>query len=131
MPKDTKGHGSNPRGTLNRLGIPVGGDYHTLHSSKVDELVAEAKKAGYRKPANANGSTGRYFHDHLQRGAGKQTDADAGSQLRAGSGAKSDQVGTHSAMGGDHAAIARGVNEMRERNDAAFSGKSRIRKGTR
>ncbi len=52
---------------LDRLRIPVGADPHVHSSSKMDEVVAEARKVGYRKPKNANGSTGRYFHEYLQR----------------------------------------------------------------
>jgi len=52
---------------LNRIGIPRGEDFHTLSSSKVDALVDEAKRRGYKKPKNANGSRGRYFHAYLQR----------------------------------------------------------------
>jgi len=35
--------------------------------SAMTELAAIAKLAGYRKPANANGSTGRYFYYHLAK----------------------------------------------------------------
>jgi hypothetical protein len=38
-----------------------------LRSDKVDELVSEGKAVGYRKPRNANGSYGRYFHAYLMR----------------------------------------------------------------
>jgi hypothetical protein len=98
--KDAKGHGSNPRGTLQRLGIPLGADYHTLSSSKAQELADEAKRQGYRKPDSANGSTGRYFHDRLQRQAAKQSPSgdDAAGAL-AGGGAKSAPVPTHDSMG--------------------------------
>ena len=43
------------------------GDFHALSSTIVDRLVAEAKEVGYRKPKNANGSRGRYFHAYLSR----------------------------------------------------------------
>ena len=52
---------------LNRIGIRRGEDFHTLSSSKVDELVTAAVAAKYHKPKNANGSRGRYFHAYLQR----------------------------------------------------------------
>lgn len=48
---------------LNRLNANA--DFHTLSSSVVDELLKEADKIGYRKPKNANGSRGRYFHAYL------------------------------------------------------------------
>lgn len=100
MAKDAKGHGSSARGTLSRLGIAPGEDYHKLGSAKVQGLVDAAKKAGYRKPANANGSTGRYFHDSLQRQAARETPAsnsDAAAQLA--SGPKSAPAPVHEAMG--------------------------------
>lgn len=56
---------------LNACGVKKGSDYHTLSHSQVDALVDHAKKNKYRKPKNANGSTGRYFHAHLQRSASK------------------------------------------------------------
>ncbi len=43
------------------------GDFHALSSTIVDRLLDEAKRAGYRKPKNANGSRGRYFHAYLSR----------------------------------------------------------------
>jgi hypothetical protein len=52
---------------LNRCNVPVGTDFHTLSSSQVDALLTEADFFRYRKPKNANGSRGRYFHAHLQR----------------------------------------------------------------
>ena len=52
---------------LKELGIPRGENFHVLRSSKVDELLDVARKYGYQKPKNANGSRGRYFHDYLQR----------------------------------------------------------------
>jgi len=39
-----------------------------FHSQNIGLLMAElAKDYGYRKPKNANGSTGRYFFQLLQR----------------------------------------------------------------
>lgn len=57
------------RATLAHLNIEVGQDFHTLKSSQVDALLAEADRAKYQKPAQANGSRARYFHDLLQRRA--------------------------------------------------------------
>jgi hypothetical protein len=54
---------------LERCNVPVGADFHTLSSSQVDALLTEADFFRYRKPTNANGSRGRYFHAHLQRKA--------------------------------------------------------------
>lgn len=52
---------------LAALDIPRGEDFHVLRSSKVDELLTVADKVKYRKPRNANGSRGRYFHAYLNR----------------------------------------------------------------
>jgi hypothetical protein len=47
-------------------GIAFSGDYHAdCDTSKGSHLHDLAKKVGYRKPKNANGSTGRYFYYHL------------------------------------------------------------------
>jgi hypothetical protein len=58
---------SEARLILARCKIPLGADYHVLSYGTKDDLVIEARTYGYRKPKNANGSTGRYFHDYLQR----------------------------------------------------------------
>lgn len=42
-------------------------DFHTLSSSKVDDLLRAADHYKYRKPKNANGSRGRYFFAYVQR----------------------------------------------------------------
>lgn len=52
-------------GTANR-------DFHTLSSSEVESLLAEADAVKYRKPRNANGSRGRYFHAYLCRVAARE-----------------------------------------------------------
>lgn len=59
----------NARETLKTLNIAVGEDFHTLSRTQVDELIEEADRVHYRKPASANGSRARYFHDRLQRHA--------------------------------------------------------------
>lgn len=50
-----------------KAGINFGKDYHQLRSSEVDYLVSLSKLVGYRKPASASGSTGRYFFSYLAR----------------------------------------------------------------
>lgn len=55
------------RVAIRQCGIHIGADYHTLPSGAVERLLEKAKEWGYRKPKNANGSAGRYFHDYLQR----------------------------------------------------------------
>lgn len=47
--------------------VPLGADFHTLSSARVDALLTYADIWHYRKPKNANGSRGRYFHAMLQR----------------------------------------------------------------
>lgn len=58
---------SNACEILRRTGVPIDADFHQLHSTQVNAIVDEARRAGYRKPKNANGSRGRYFFAHLQR----------------------------------------------------------------
>lgn len=68
---------SEAREILSRLRIAIGTDFHVLRSSTVEALLAEADRYGYRKPANANGSRGRYFYNLLQRRAGAWEVSDA------------------------------------------------------
>lgn len=58
---------AHARTVLASFDIVLGRDFHTLSASDVDALLAVAAAEGYRKPRNANGSRGRYFHDRLQR----------------------------------------------------------------
>lgn len=53
--------------TVLQRDIDFTADFHTLSSDQVDMLVTWAKLTKYRKPANANGSTGRYFFNHLAK----------------------------------------------------------------
>ncbi len=48
-----------------KAGVDFSKDYHQLRSSQVDSLLALAKLVGYRKPASASGSKGRYFFYYL------------------------------------------------------------------
>lgn len=52
---------------LDRVGIHRGAEFFALHSSKVSDLLVEARRVGYRKRRDAPGSTGRMFHEYLQR----------------------------------------------------------------
>lgn len=45
------------------------GDFHRLPSTTVEQLLDYAEEHKYRKPRNANGSRGRYFHALLVRRA--------------------------------------------------------------
>jgi hypothetical protein len=55
--------------TLKACGVPVGADFHQLDRAQVGALLVEADRVRYRRPRDANGSRGRYFHDLLQRRA--------------------------------------------------------------
>ena len=49
-------------------GIDFKGDYHAVVSSDHAQFLADlARGCGYRKPKNANGSTARYFFNHLKK----------------------------------------------------------------
>lgn len=47
------------------MGVDFENDYHA--QSFGNELSDLAKEVGYRKPKNANGSTGRYFFEYLRK----------------------------------------------------------------
>lgn len=68
-PRHVKAYKTDAVATLHMCNIRVGADFHTLSTSQVDKLLAEADRVKYQKPANANGSRARYFHDLLQRRA--------------------------------------------------------------
>jgi hypothetical protein len=70
------------RAILANCAVPIGADFHTLPSHKVDSLLAWADKQRYRKSKAANGSRARYFHDMLQRRAKGVTVSDARANLR-------------------------------------------------
>ena len=44
-------------------------DFNAIRNDLVNVLIAWAPKTGYRPPANANGSLGRYFFENLQKQA--------------------------------------------------------------
>lgn len=67
MPRTPKQSKQNAAANLRTAGIDLTGDFHALHSSDVDRILAEAVKCQYRKPTNANGSRARYFFYSLQR----------------------------------------------------------------
>ena len=58
---------------LKEAGIDITADFSTLPSSAVSVLVEMARKQGYRKPRNANGSRGRYYFAAIQRQYRKQS----------------------------------------------------------
>ncbi len=60
---------TNAIAALQLCGVAIGQDFFTLRAEQVGCLLDEADRSGYRKPKNANGSRGRYFHDLLQRRA--------------------------------------------------------------
>ena len=58
---------------LHAEGIDVkNAEFHALSSAQVERIAGMAKQYKYRKPANANGSTARYFFAMLQRHANKK-----------------------------------------------------------
>lgn len=57
------------RNILAQCGAPLDSDFHTLGRGVVCALLDSADLLGYRKPRNANGSRGRYFHAYLVRAA--------------------------------------------------------------
>lgn len=67
MPRMTR---SEARNLAADYQIPLRRDFHRLESEIVECVLAAANSRGYRKPANANGSRGRYFYAYLNRAAG-------------------------------------------------------------
>lgn len=65
---------SDARQRLGNCRVPLGADFFRLDSAQVDALLASADSDGYRKPRNANGSRGRYYHERLQRAARRDDD---------------------------------------------------------
>jgi len=57
------------RAILSDCNINVAQDFFTLSSAQVECLLDHADTHKYRKPKNANGSRGRYFHAYVQRKA--------------------------------------------------------------
>lgn len=49
--------------------FPLSKDWHALSTDEQDGVLAAADAHGYRKPRNANGSRGRYFHGYVRRAA--------------------------------------------------------------
>lgn len=67
----------NARKILADCDVPIGADFFTLTPSTVCRLLEWADSCHYRKPRNANGSRGRYFHAKLQREAQRVPRSDA------------------------------------------------------
>lgn len=61
----------NARKILHDCEVAIGANFHTLDTSQVTRLLEWADTCHYRKPRNANGSRGRYFHAKLQREASR------------------------------------------------------------
>ena len=57
---------------LSRCQVKPGANFYTLTTSQVSDLCDEADRVKYRKPKNANGSRGRYFHAFVQRCANRE-----------------------------------------------------------
>lgn len=63
---------ADARAILERLGLPVAANFHSLPSSAVDRLISEADAMRYRKPRNAPGSRARMFHAYVTRTARRE-----------------------------------------------------------
>jgi hypothetical protein len=50
-----------------KVGVDFTKDFHQQPMSVATELASIAKLKGYKKPANANGSTARYFFNYLKK----------------------------------------------------------------
>lgn len=59
----------NARAVLQSANAAIGQDFHTLTTSQIDVILAEADRVRYQRPKNANGSRARYFYQKLQREA--------------------------------------------------------------
>lgn len=68
-PHHVSGQRFNARETLKAWNCAVGQDFHTLSTSQVEMVNAEADRVRYRRPRNANGSRARYFYQRIQRHA--------------------------------------------------------------
>lgn len=68
MPR-TSTNQTDSRLILEACKIPLAADFHTLSTTQVSDLLDYADRQKYRKPKNANGSRGRYFHALIQRRA--------------------------------------------------------------
>lgn len=64
--------GANARGLAVSYGFPLNADFHSLTASQAEAVISAADACGYRKPKNANGSRGRYFHAALRRNSNKE-----------------------------------------------------------
>lgn len=58
---------ADAREQLVKLGVPMGKDFHWLNSAYVELVIQAAKRHGYRKPKNANGSLARCFYEYCNR----------------------------------------------------------------
>jgi hypothetical protein len=75
--RHVEGERANALAVLKSCRIPLGTDFHTLSRTQVDALLSAADHDRYHKPANANGSRARYYHDMMQRRARRSTTATA------------------------------------------------------
>ncbi len=58
---------SEARNILTYCGISANEDFHALKAEQIANLLAFAYERKYRKPKNANGSSGRCFHAYVIR----------------------------------------------------------------
>lgn len=98
MPKDAKGHGSNPRGTSLHKPLPDHA-YHGKSDAELHYIVKDATEAA--KASQSMGKLETKYNDQVNDAATvlgyrkRLSDGEAASSLRSGSGSKSDPVATH------------------------------------
>ncbi len=59
---------------LQMSNVPIGANFYALTVDQIMSLLAFADELKYRRPKNANGSRGRYFHEYMQRRARRKED---------------------------------------------------------
>jgi hypothetical protein len=67
MAKKKKLSACDAKKLLEAEGIPFGVDVHSIGVANLGRVAEVAKQAGYRKPKNAPGSTGRMYYQYLNR----------------------------------------------------------------
>lgn len=130
MPKDAKGHGSNPRTTLHKP-LPDHA-YHGKSDAELHYIVKDATEAA--KASQSMGKLETKYNDQINDAATvlgyrkRLSDGEAASSLRSGSGAKSDTVPNHDGTIGRHGynpeSVDKAINSA-SRYQGKVSGKER------
>lgn len=61
--------GTTARDILKSCNATMETDFFSMYSSDVRTLMESARRHGYRKPKNSNGSKGRQFFAYVQKAA--------------------------------------------------------------